>query len=395
MSRPSAEAAAAGAASAQAAERDGAIARRSRPLRVLHCPTDVGGNPIGLAAAERALGVQSTVAVYTRSWLGHPADLELGVDGRNRYRDAARRLWFFVKALRRWDVFHFNFGQTLLPMVGRSGVDLPLLKAIGKRVFMTYQGCDARQAGFCTSHFALSCCGGQQGRGLCSPADDAAKARRVAYAVAHAHRVFAVNPDLLHVVPRAEFVPYASVDPATVEPEPPSARGRLVVLHAPTNRAIKGTAAVEAAASDLAGHLDVEWRFVERLPHAEALARYAGADLVVDQLRVGWYGAFAVEMMARGKPVVCYVRPEDLRFVPTEMARDLPLIQAKPDTLRDVLRDLLAHPERLRALGERSRRFVERWHDPRRIARAMIAVYEDPQRSFWEAFGVASPERSR
>ena len=35
-------------------------------------------------------------------------------------------------------------------------------------------------------------------------------------------------------------------------------------------------------------------------------SRYAAADLVVDQLNVGWYGLFSIEAMALGKP--CIVR---------------------------------------------------------------------------------------
>ena len=31
---------------------------------------------------------------------------------------------------------------------------------------------------------------------------------------------------------------------------------------------------------------------------------YAQADLVVDQVLIGWYGALAVETMAMGKPVI-------------------------------------------------------------------------------------------
>jgi hypothetical protein len=33
-------------------------------------------------------------------------------------------------------------------------------------------------------------------------------------------------------------------------------------------------------------------------------------------------------------------------------------------------------------IGARSRRFVERWHDPDRSARAMVAAYADPESVF-------------
>ena len=51
---------------------------------------------------------------------------------------------------------------------------------------------------------------------------------------------------------------------------------------------------------------------IENLPNAEATRRYRDADLVVDQLLAGWYGGFAVEAMALGKPVIAYLRESDL-----------------------------------------------------------------------------------
>ncbi len=84
--------------------------------------------------------------------------------------------------------------------------------------------------------------------------------------------------------------------------------------------------------------------------------------------------------------MVCYIREADLRFVPPAMAAELPIVRATPENLTDVIADLLSDRERMHAIGRRSRRYVERWHDPLRIARAMLAIYRDPDRGFWEAF---------
>jgi hypothetical protein len=56
---------------------------------------------------------------------------------------------------------------------------------------------------------------------------------------------------------------------------------------------------------------------------------YEKADLLVDQLLAGWYGGVAVEFMALGKPVVCYLRESDLRFLPEAMRRQIPIIRAE------------------------------------------------------------------
>jgi hypothetical protein len=115
---------------------------------------------------------------------------------------------------------------------------------------------------------------------------------------------------------------------------------------------------------------------VEGLPHAEARRLYASADLAVDQLLAGFYGAFAVELMALGKPVICQLNALDLRRLPDAMRREIPLIHADPDTIHAVLKEwLTTRRDGLRAQGERSRAYVEHWHDPVRIAARVVADY--------------------
>jgi len=113
------------------------------------------------------------------------------------------------------------------------------------------------------------------------------------------------------------------------------------------------------------------------LTQSELKARCARADLVVDQLLVGWYGGLAVEAMALGRPVVAYLREEDLTGVPPEMREQLPLIRAEPSTIYGVLKEMLTTCRRdLAELGRRSRDYVVRWHDPRSVAEQLVADYE-------------------
>jgi len=353
--------------------------------RILHFPTDVGGHPSALSAGERALGLTSDVAVLRPSWLRYPVDIDLGVRDGSKVADLSGRLRFMAKAVRRYDVFHFNFGQSFLPGLR----DLRWLRRMGKKVFVTFQGCDARQQSVCARKFAISCCGQGSGPDLCDPSRDRAKANVVARACRDAHRVFAVNPDLLHVIPDGVFVPYAVAwgDEVTA----PRTEGPIRIFHAPTNRAVKGTEHVLAAIEALRSRFDIELHLIENLEHEAALERYRQADLVIDQLKVGWYGAFAVEAMAMGKPVVAYIREDDVGFLPPGFADDLPVVGAQPETLTEVLAGLLGDRQRLRELGVRSRAFVERWHDPRTIARGLAALYDQPDGVFRAAPLAAAP----
>ncbi len=64
---------------------------------------------------------------------------------------------------------------------------------------------------------------------------------------------------------------------------------------------------------------------IENLTHEEALNEYSKIDVLVDQLLAGWYGGLAVEVMSLGKPVVAYIREEDLDFIPKKMKEDISL----------------------------------------------------------------------
>src|SRR5204863_9898075 len=106
--------------------------------------------------------------------------------------------------------------------------------------------------------------------------------------------------------------------------------------HAPSSRAREGTEHVGAACAELGVDLEV----VEGLDHREAFERYRRADIVVDQLNAGWYGVFAIEAMALGKPVVTFLHDEAVRRTQEAFGVQVPLVSATKDTLADVLRPL-------------------------------------------------------
>ena len=59
------------------------------------------------------------------------------------------------------------------------------------------------------------------------------------------------------------------------------------------------------------------------------------------------------------------------------MRDQLPVINATPDSLYSVLRTWLTERrDRLPEVGQASRRYVERWHDPLKIAAQTKADYE-------------------
>ncbi|MGY4472622.1 glycosyltransferase [Bradyrhizobium sp. USDA 3364] len=136
------------------------------------------------------------------------------------------------------------------------------------------------------------------------------------------------------------------------------------------------------ALEQLRSRYDFELVLVEKTSHEQALEIYRSADLAIDQVLAGWYGGFAVEMMAMGKPVACYIREEDMKFVPDAIRHELPLYRLNPGNLVEDIAAILERRSEWLARGQASRRYVERWHNPEQIAKAMLRAYESPDSDF-------------
>jgi hypothetical protein len=366
-----------------------------RALRVLHCPTLTAGHGGALAAAERRIGLNSFSVATTQNYLGYKVDSVLR-GSTSLWAQQLALCGLLLKAALHYDVVHYNAGSSILPhrfssKHAQRGTVKWLLYRIycaaaktsetallrQKVIAVTFQGDDARQGDFCLSRYDTSIAGYDKEEYYTKEKDTAARSR-IGYFDRHADLIYAQNPDLLHVLPnRAKFLPYCC-SLCNGETETIHLRSKApIVVHAPTNRQAKGTEFIISAVNRLKEQgIKFEFKLVEGLSHSQAINIYKQADLVVDQLLVGWYGNFATEVMALGKPVICYIREEDLKFVPTLMAEQLPLINARPASIYFVLKDWLsARKNDLPRQGTLSRQFVERWHDPEIIARDVASDY--------------------
>ncbi|MGH3000370.1 MAG: glycosyltransferase, partial [Gaiellaceae bacterium] len=132
-----------------------------------------------------------------------------------------------------------------------------------------------------------------------------------------------------------------------------------------------GTEEVVTAAEKLGLNLEL----VEGVDHQAAFERYRAADLVVDQLNAGWYGMFAIEAMALGKPVVAFLHEEAKQRTEEAFGIEVPIVHATKETLPDVLHELVSHPAELRRIGAASRAYVEQVHDLSVVADRLLDLY--------------------
>lgn len=325
------------------------------PPRILHAPANQGNNPQRLMQAERTLGLASDMVDFSPNYLRYSEEGAIDLSGRSTAAKARARLGALLRAAPRYDVFHYNAGAPIIPVRARGHVanEVGLLKRLGKIVVVTWQGCDARPRSACRCE-----------RAECIRDDPWRPLEREAM-LRHADRAFFLNPDLAQWLPGARFMPYANVDVHAIEEQPMPERERFVVAHAPTNRLVKGTDDVVAAVEQLRSEgLSVELDLIEGMPNEQALRRFAAADVIVDQLVLGWYGGLAVECMAMGRPVVCHIDE-----VTNPFGERLPIVRAQAQNLASVLRELAGDPERRRGLGRAGREFAIAEHSPLTIAR--------------------------
>jgi len=305
-------------------------------MRVTHCPVNIAGIPWENVQALRRKGIDARLVVFERGKLHHEADWSLDRHGPLPLK-LAQQTAAFAKLAPKTDVFHFYFGLTLIP----KSVQFPLLRALRKKSVFHYLGSDIRGK---------------------TPEQLAYGKRADAEIVG--------SFDALRWVPEAHVVP-PGLDLREFDPQPPSDSPRPLVVHAPSNREKKGTRHVIEACEQLPVELDI----VEGVPHEEARARYARADIVVDQLNAGWHGVFALEAMALGKPVVTYLKPEIVDRSAAGFGVRIPIVPATKETLVDALRPLVESPALRREVGAASRAYVEQVHDIDRVADRLVAVY--------------------
>ena len=147
------------------------------------------------------------------------------------------------------------------------------------------------------------------------------------------------------------------------------------IVHAPNHRMFKGTHfLIEAVANLQAEGIPVELTLVEKIPNDEALKIYRSADLIFDQCLIGFHGYFALEGMAMGKPVMCFIRkPKEYLLHPEEC----PIINTQITTLEKDIRTLVENRQRLRDIGIRSRQYIEKYFTLEAFANRLKNAYQD------------------
>jgi hypothetical protein len=323
--------------------------------------------------AVREAGYPAWTVVYAHDRLGHPGLFDYYMP--HFFRGPSRALMPYATFL--WvlcwaDVFHvFCDVSGFLGPTSYRFLELPILRCFGKRVVAYCFGTDVQRASVIQGRYRYS---------IAPWAPTGERERAVLGNIQHTLRYadyVIAGADNFVFFPRYDLcAQMAAIDLTRIRPSYPHPRvgAPIRVVHAPNHRHLKGTEHVIRACDQLRVEgLPVELQLVEGVRNDLAVELYREADIVVDQLIIGAYGLFAIEAMALGKPVVCHLH-EDAIAANIGWG-ECPIVNADPDTIVDVLRGLLAHPERLPALGRAGRAYVEKYHSYKYIGGLFDGVY--------------------
>jgi len=304
---------------------------------------------------------------FSGNWVKDPVDVAVR-NYRNFFLRKIQGLILLIYALFKYDVFHFYSRGTFF----QYKIDFFLIKLFRKKIVVDFRGSDA---------FDVVRSVNREGKD--SPYYQIYKDRGPAYfqkrdgvkrfIIGHADAIVLAGPWLVDSVSRYDsIIPYSRDIDQIRSYKKDYSNKEFTVLHAPTNSGIKGSKYLFKAIDELKDRgLKVRLVNPGQIAREDLFDLINRSDVVVDQLLLGWYGGFAVEAMALGKPVICFLKGKYKKLVP--FGKEIPVINANKDNVDEVIEKLIGNKNKLEVLGKRGYKFVKRFHD----AKVVAPQYED------------------
>jgi glycosyltransferase involved in cell wall biosynthesis len=334
-----------------------------------------------LAKCDRLLGFRSESLVFTVYHTTSSFDINLKAVSGFVYRTFPRWIGKFHRAilrlaLTRYDVFHTFCDRGLLPVSGGLQIEPAEMEAIrrhGRRLYAYTYGADVRtrEATLALGRYNLCVECPEPGR-FCT-CNDEKGARNIAAIGQHATALISMG-DMLTYARNARNMHYWPVDTANFPKTGTDwIPGRtLRVGHAPNHPHFKGTQFLVDAIERLkAQGYAIELVSITGVANAEVIALFKSCDVVADQFIAGFHGYTALEAMALGKPVLCYLRDPRAAIDPA----NCPMINCSPDTVEQLLRECLDGDFDLAELGRRSRSYIEHYYSLEAVAIRLGKLY--------------------
>jgi hypothetical protein len=138
-----------------------------------------------------------------------------------------------------------------------------------------------------------------------------------------------------------------------------------VIIHAPSNRAIKGTDKIVTTLHRLnADGLKFEFKLLENMPNHLVKEEILNADILIDQIFLHYPSVFSIEGMAMGCAVA-------MRFYENEFENP-PICNVNENNLYDKVKLLIESREYRLELANAGRNYIKKFHSPEYVAKEVL-----------------------
>ncbi len=357
-----------------------------RRYRILVGTSEIAGQLLDFADGFRQLGHQVTSVIgYPNpfyldlkydvdlnpkiTWPGRIARSESpvvrlprGLVGHSYHHPA--RLGRLMRLIAQHDLFVFQWGGFSLT---RGNREYPLLKKLGKRIISVFNGDDIRHASAYDQQYGVA--GNYSGwEELCEFKSDplVRPLKNLRMGERYGDLLLAV-PNFAGLMLRPYMHFFVPIDLRKLDCYVPD-REVPVVVHAPSSKGVKGTAAIMNALERLRSEgLRFELRLLHGVSNQEVIAALTEADVAIEQLHISLHGRFGVEAMATGCALATCNRTEYEPIPPNR-----PVWHIDPETVYEQLKQLLSDRELRVRLAREGRPYVEKYHDHVVVARRII-----------------------
>ncbi len=336
--------------------------------------------------AERSLGFNSRSLVRCTYYITDEFDFDLSrLSRRSRLLSLGLTYFFFLMVCAVAKQVHAYVDGGILPSRARrhfNPLELFIYRLLGIRLFIWTYGADVRTRNATMDLGQPNCCTDCTQIGIACICDTSQGKENYARVYKTAAAVFSMG-DMIEYTPGSRndlfFWPIdlAAQSGKRYQPAYPTADRiqPLRVVHAPNHREFKGSRYLEQAVASLQNEgQEIELILVERLTNDQALEIYKSADLIFDQCLIGFHGYFALEAMALGKPVMCFIRKPDEYLLHPE---ECPIINTHVTTLKEDLRRIVARRGELGEIGRRGRRYIEKHFSLEAFAGRLERAYRE------------------
>ena len=230
---------------------------------------------------------------------------------------------FFLFALIKYNTFYFLSGETILTRKLRH-IEFKIYKLLNKKVIMHFVGSDIRDPNYVIwkEKNIVGYLNGKKTHQITQSWQD----KLIADSLFYANEILVSTPDLLKIIPSAKYYPVVidfikfqkDINSSVIPTNSFFKTKKIRILHSPSLDKIKGSSLIKESIKELSKDSD-KFEFIYTpdlkintnsnyaVTRYQLFKLYMEADIVIDQMTIGWYGLQSIEAILGGCHVFCYI----------------------------------------------------------------------------------------